>query len=96
MTARISVLDPSAPASGVAAQTHRTLSSLKGKVIGFVDNSKPNFNHLVDGISEVMKSRYGVKATVKHAKRLASIAASVDQMDDLVSRCDLVITGSGD
>jgi hypothetical protein len=37
-----------------------------------------------------------VKSTIKHGKRLASIAASEDVIDDLARQCDLVITGSGD
>ena len=96
MTEKLSILDPTAPARTGVHQTRRTLPSLKGKVVGFIDNSKPNFSHLVDDISELMASRYGVKATVKHSKRLASIAASGDVLDDLARRCDLVVTGSGD
>ena len=90
------VFDPTAPESTQAQQQRRTLDSLKGKVVGFIDNSKPNFNHLVDDLGELLVSRYGVKATVKHRKHLASIAASEEVMKDLTSQCDFVITGSGD
>lgn len=96
MIEKISILDPTAPARTGAHQTRRILHSLHGKVVGFIDNSKPNFSYLVDDLSELMSSRYGVKATIKHSKRLASIAASAEVLDDFAKQCDLVITGSGD
>ena len=96
MTSRISLFDPTAPDRTEGQQVRRTLDGLEGKVVGFIDNSKPNFNHLVDDLAALMESRYGVKSTVKHAKRAPSIAASEEVMKDLSARCDLVITGAGD
>jgi len=29
------------------------VDTLKGKVVGFIDNAKPNFNHLADDIGEL-------------------------------------------
>ena len=96
MNATISILDPTAPARSAARQTRRTLPDLTGLVVGFVDNSKPNFSQLADDIGELMQSRHGVKSIVKHSKRLASIPADDAALQDLAARCDLVITGSGD
>ena len=33
-------------------QSERMLTALAGKVVGFIDNAKPNFNHLVDDLGE--------------------------------------------
>ena len=96
MTAKISVLDPTAAERSQSHQKRRTLDGLKGKVVGFIDNSKPNFNYLVDDLAELMEQSYGVKATFKYSKRIASIPASDEAMDDLTGNCDLVITGAGD
>ena len=96
MTNTISVFEPSAPYPTEKQQKRRTLDELKGKVVGFIDNSKPNFNYLVDDLADIMERRYGVKSTVKHQKRLPSIAASDEVMEDVVGKCDLVITGCGD
>ena len=97
MTANFTILDPQAP-SGVAPtqQTWRPLDTLHGKVIGFIDNSKPNFNHLVDDLATLLVSRYGVAGVIKHRKLAASIPASEAALQDVEARCDLVITGSGD
>ncbi len=78
------------------AQAARALTGLAGKVVGFIDNSKPNFNHLVDDLAEILKTRYGVKSVVKHQKSVTTIPASDEVIAALVRDCDLVITGSGD
>jgi len=96
MSSDITILDPTAPPGAAPAQSRRSLDTLRGKVVGFIDNSKPNFNHLVDDLAELLVARYGVASVVKHRKRAASIPAPDAVLDDVERRCDLVITGSGD
>ena len=96
MNARISVFDPTAPDIGESRNMHRPLDGLKGKVVGFIDNVKPNFNYLVDDVAELLVHEHGVKSVVKHQKRGASVPASDDAMNDLAGRCDLIVAGSGD
>jgi hypothetical protein len=96
MTANISVFDPTAPDPAKGRLTHRALSELKGKVVGFIDNSKPNFNYLIDDVGALLISEYGVKAVVKHRKPMASLSITKDALADMAGKCDLVITGSGD
>ncbi len=92
----VSILEPTAPAPEQRRARATGLQSLQGKVVGFIDNSKPNFNHLVDDIGELLVTRHGVAAVVKHRKRAASMPASAEVMQDIKEKCDLVITGSGD
>lgn len=47
MSGNIFVSSPVAP-EGVATQSLHALDVLRGKAIGFIDNGKPNFDHLVD------------------------------------------------
>ena len=91
------VLDPVAPA-GVAGESaaFHPLASLAGKVVGFIDNSKPNFSFLADDLGELLMSKYGVKKIVRHRKSTASVSASPQVFADIKKECDLVITGSGD
>ena len=97
MSSRIAILDPRAPA-GIAPvqQAWQPLDTLEGKVVGFIDNSKPNFHFLVDDLAELLVARYGVASVVKHRKLAASIPAPESAVQDVGARCDLVITGSGD
>ena len=90
------VYDPTAPAPGATQNLYHRVGHLSGKVVGFIDNSKPNFNFLVDEVAELLMNEHGVKAVIKRAKRGASMPATQQVLDELAAQCDLVVTGSGD
>ena len=92
----LQVYDPVAPCLTLPRQSRQTLNSLAGKTIGFIDNSKPNFNLLVEDLSRELIEKHGVKAVVKQRKRSASQGLSESLMNELVSQTDAIITGSGD
>ena len=96
MASPIDILDPTAPLPAHGRLARRALANLSGKTVGFIDNSKPNFNFLVDAVGELLTTKYGVKAVLKHRKRAASLAVAPAVLDEWSSQCDLVITGSGD
>ncbi len=97
MSASLTILDPIASAGTTGGEhTIHPLDTLKGKVVGFIDNSKPNFNYLVDDLAELLIARHGVAAVIKHRKLSASRPAPEAAIADLKQQCDLVITGSGD
>ena len=56
-----------------AADVQRTLTALAGKVVGFIDNSKPNFAELADDLAALLTAQHGVARVVRHRKRAASI-----------------------
>jgi len=87
---------PTAPIEQKIEQARRTLETLQGCVVGFIDNAKPNFEHLVDDVAELLVSKYGVSTVIKRRKRAASIPAPDAMIEELAGSCDLVITGSGD
>ncbi len=96
MSGTVLLYDPRPVQAAAIAQAANALTSLAGKVVGFIDNSKPNFNHLVDDLAEILQSRFGVKAVVKHKKPITTVPASEEVFAELARDCDLVITGSGD
>ncbi|MCC7485392.1 MAG: hypothetical protein IT529_10445 [Burkholderiales bacterium] len=97
MAGTVQLYDPTAPSGNVPGVSEpKRLAGLKGAVVGFIDNAKPNFNHLVDDLADLLKSRYGVAAVVKRRKRSASVPAPEELIREITSQCDLVITGSGD
>ena len=96
MTGSVLLFDPTAPRREGGQQVRRALDGLAGAVVGFIDNAKPNFDHLVDDLSELLVSRYGVRQVIKRRKRAASVGAPEAMYEELAGQCDLVITGSGD
>jgi hypothetical protein len=96
MAATLTLYDPTAPGQAAAERIDRTLSGLAGKVVGFIDNAKPNFDHLVDDLADLLVARYGVTRVIKRKKKSASVPATAEVLDEISEQCDLVITGSGD
>ena len=96
MTGTVLFYDPTAPPMERPEQAQQLLAGLAGKVVGFIDNAKPNFNHLVDDLAELLTSRHGVKRVLKRQKRSASVPAPDEVIREFSEQCDLVITGSGD
>lgn len=95
MTDSIVLLDPVAAAHSGAHVGTLQVSDLAGKVVGFIDNAKPNFNHLVDDLAERLVRDHGVARVVKHRKT-GQVPVGAAALDPMTLECDLVITGSGD
>jgi hypothetical protein len=90
------ILEPTVR-SGIGARIARhRLDTLAGKVVGFIDNSKPNFHHLADDLAQLLQEHHGVARVIRHRKLSASRPAPAEAIADIESQCDLVITGSGD
>ena len=98
MTNTVTLFDPTAPRREPESANRRDvlLGSLAGKVVGFIDNAKPNFHVLADELGELLVSKYGVARVVKRRKPSASIAATSQVIAELSEACDVVIAGSGD
>ena len=90
------ILDPAAVSGAGAQRPWKSLDSLHGKVVAFIDNSKPNFNHLAQDVGELLVKHHGVKQVIHHRKRAASVPALESVYADIEANVDLVITGSGD
>lgn len=96
MTGTIELYDPTGVRLPSIDAVTRTATALAGRVVGFIDNSKPNFAELVADLSELLLARHGVTRVVVQRKRAASVPAAADVLDSLARECDLVVAGSGD
>jgi len=94
--ATITVLSP----IGERRPTTRTVpplpENLRGLTVGFVDNTKHNFDLLIVDMGALLKERFGVKAVVHRRKANAATAAADEIIEGLAKDCDLVFAGSGD
>ena len=71
-------------------------ATLSGRTVGFIDNTKHNFDRLADEIGAMLRERHGVKAVVRRRKANASMPAAPEILLDLAKTCDVVFAGSGD
>ena len=67
-----------------------------GRTVGFLDNTKSNFDRLVGDLGQLLRERYGVAAVVHRRKANASTPAPSELIDELAKQCDVVFAGSAD
>ena len=93
---QIRVLSPVGvvPVSSVAAPA--LPADWNGKTVGFLDNTKSNFDRLADGIGALLRERYGVKHVVRLRKANASTPAPPELIAEMGKVCDVVFAGSAD
>jgi hypothetical protein len=94
--AMITVLSPIGELRGASVAIRALPADLSGLTVGFLDNTKHNFDRLVDGLGHVLTDRFGVKRIVHVRKANASSAAAREIIEDLAQQCDLVFAGSAD
>jgi hypothetical protein len=68
----------------------------RGRTVGFLDNTKPNFDRLAAGIGDALREHHGVRDVVHVKKANAATPAAPEIVADLAKRCDVVFAGSGD
>ena len=92
----IAVLDPTVaplPADGVVADRPKTLD---GARIGLLANGKMNSVEMLIALHDVLADRYEFGGVIEHNKMNASRPCPEDIIDEMVAKCDVVITSSGD
>ncbi len=71
-------------------------ADFRGRTVGFLDNTKPNFDRLVGEMAELLRARFGVRAVIHLKKANAATPASLDLFTELAKQCDVVFAGSAD
>ena len=69
---------------------------LNGKVLGLLANGKRNSDQLLDAVASLLQDTYQLKDVVRVNKRDVSRPAPQGIVDELVGKCDAVITAIGD
>ena len=71
-------------------------TDLRGKVVGILDNSKPNADKLAERLAEQLQERYGVAGVISRRKLTAQQGAPKQYLDELAAQADFVLSGLGD
>jgi hypothetical protein len=92
------VLSPEGKAQSSAAKVAGLpqFADLHGKVIGLLDNSKPNADKLGDRFEQLLREKYGVAGVVKRRKLTAQQGAPKQYLDELAAQADFILSGLGD
>jgi len=68
----------------------------EGLRIGFLDNTKSNFDVLARDVARELRERFGAASVTIRRKPNASTPAPPELVAALARECDLVFAGSGD
>ena len=94
--AKIRVLSP----VGIAATEAFTVPALPrewaGLTVGFLDNTKANFDQLTSQMGELLRASHGVARVIHRRKANASTPAPVELIAEMAKECDVVFAGSAD
>ena len=92
----IKVLVPSGRVRRVLEEPLLGVGNLGNKVIGCLDNGKPNFNLYVETIKERLANEYHVSSVAIRRKPSAGHPAPDQIINELTSESNLILVGSGD
>jgi hypothetical protein len=91
----IRVLDPTFGEAAETVEAVKGLTSLAGRTVGLLDNSKINVSKILDYAEEILKGQYGVKTVVRLRKPDASRPAP-PEVFVAAKECDAFISAVGD
>ena len=94
--ARMVILDPTSPPLAVDARLATRPLDLNGKVLGLLNNSKPNAANLLDAVGELLSERYQFSEVIRGSKPNASTPCPEQIVKELASNCDVLVTSNGD
>ena len=92
------VLSPEGKAQTSAARVASLprFADLRGKVVGLLDNSKPNADKLEERFEQLLRERFGVADVVRRRKITAQQGAPKPYLDQLAAQADFILSGLGD
>ena len=90
------LLDPTVEALPDNTNMAPRLTDLNGRVVGLLANGKRNSDTLLDAVTSLLQDTYDVKGVVRLNKRDVSRPAKQEIVDELLEKCDAVITAIGD
>jgi hypothetical protein len=93
--AKLKFLDPRAVVNPKERPLVPGLDSLEGKVIGIIDNGQSNSTDMFKELGKLLQARLHVKEVLFKTKPTHMQGAPTPIMEEIVNRCDAVITGLG-
>jgi hypothetical protein len=93
--ATLKFLDPRGSVNPEDRPAIRGLDTLESKVIGIIDNGQSNSTAMFQELAKLIQERFRPAEVIFRTKPTHMQGAPKALMEELVSRCDAVITGLG-
>ena len=93
--ATVKFLDPRATVNPQDRPLVPGLDTLEGKVIGIIDNGQSNSTDMFKELAQLIQERLHAKEILFRTKPTHMQGAPKPIMEELLNRCDAVITGLG-
>jgi len=90
------ILDPTTEAATQTIAWAPRPSSLSGKRVALIDNTKFNSDNLLVRIGNILKEEYGAAECRMYRKHNASVPAHPEIVAQMEQWADLVVAGIGD
>ncbi|HAA94587.1 MAG: hypothetical protein FI717_12145 [SAR202 cluster bacterium] len=95
MATNMGFIDPTAnKPDGIVKPAERP-SSLEGKVVGLLDNTKEQADVILETIGEALCERYGAESVVMRRKEHYSKAATPEMISEMAGLVDVAVAGLG-
>lgn len=93
--ATLKFLDPRSVVNPKERPAVPGLDTLEGKVIGIIDNGQANSTTMFQELAKLIQERFNTREVIFRTKPTHMQGAPKALMEEIVSRCDAVITGLG-
>jgi hypothetical protein len=91
------ILDPTGATDAASDTTLAPrLATLEGKVLGLLDNGKPNGAALLQEVARQMRARHALRDVLMYTKPYFGTPVEPTQTQRIFEECDFVITAIGD
>lgn len=94
MSSKISLFVPEGRVKAVPISPAPHMGELKGKVVAFMQNGKPNADILLSRLADLMQKKYGLANALLRAKPRATEPAEF--LDELARECHGAVNAIGD
>jgi len=93
--ATIKFLDPRVAINPKDLPLAPGLDTLEGKIIGIIDNGQANSTTMFQELAQLMQEKLHTKGILFKTKPTHMQGAPKPNMEEILNRCDAVITGLG-
>ena len=93
--ATIKFLDPRVTINPKDRPLVASLETLEGKTVGIIDNGQANSTTMFQELAKLMQEKFNTKEVIFKTKPTHMQGAPKPIMQEILNRCDAVITGLG-